>query len=224
MYLSLILAFSSLLRLFYFLICCYSNGLLYISFFYWKLYICSWHLFHILCEHYFFLQRLNLLSLKYCLCFWKHTDSSPAFLLFVYWKHFLLLIIWWNHILFYIITFLVISLESLIAFTNHSNSSLLCNSYYASLLSVLHPYIYIFHFNTTTMFNNIYSLWAYYNLALKTPLFHALLFLFFFNRISLHCLYISANTLLLSHIHSHQHGTKHFRWRVVASFEIFCSW
>lgn len=151
MYLSLILAFSSLLRLFYFLICCYSNGLLYISFFYWKLYICSWHLFHILCEHYFFLQRLNLLSLKYCLCFWKHTDSSPAFLLFVYWKHFLLLIIWWNHILFYIITFLVISLESLIAFTNHSNSSLLCNSYYASLLSVLHPYIYIFHFNTTTI-------------------------------------------------------------------------
>lgn len=97
----------------------------------------------------FFLQRLNLLSLNYCLCFWKPTVSSPAFLLFVYWKHFLLLIIWWNHILFYIITFLVISLESLIAFTDDSNSSLLSTSYYALLLSVPHPYICIFHFNTT---------------------------------------------------------------------------
>lgn len=97
----------------------------------------------------FFLQRLNLLSLNYCLCFWKPTVSSPAFLLFVYWKHFLLLIIWWNHILFYIITFLVISLESLIAFTDDSNSSLLSTSYYVLLLSVPHPYICIFHFNTT---------------------------------------------------------------------------
>lgn len=60
------------------------------------------------------------------------------------------------------------------------------------------------------MFNNMYNLRAYYNLALKTPLFHTLLFLFFFNGISLHCLYINANTLLLSLLLSHQHGAEHF--------------
>lgn len=77
---------------------------------------------------FFFLQRLSLLSRNYFLCLTKPTVSFINTLLFSRWKHFLLLIIWWNYILFHVITSHVISLEPLIAFSNHSSPSSLSTS------------------------------------------------------------------------------------------------
>lgn len=99
-------------------------------FFFWKLYICSWHLFHILYEHwssefiwFFFSCRGWVYCLEIIFFALKSSVSFINTLLFSRWKHFLLLIIWWNHILFHVITLHVIPLESLIAFSNHCSPS-----------------------------------------------------------------------------------------------------
>lgn len=100
--LCLILAFSPLLRLFYFLISCYSDDFLHVSLSSIgnctsALGICSISFMNTEEGNsffFFFLQRLNLLSLNYCLCLRKPTVSFPVFLLFACWKRFLLLIFW----------------------------------------------------------------------------------------------------------------------------------
>lgn len=86
----------------------------------------------------------SLLSRNYFLCLKKLTASFINTLLSSCWKHFLLLIIWWNCILFHVITSHVLSLESLIAFSNHSSPSPLSTS--ISSCCFLHTHIFFFSF------------------------------------------------------------------------------
>lgn len=171
----------------------------------------------------FFLLRLSLLSGNYFLCLEKLTVSFINTLLFSRWKHFLLLIIWWNHILFHVITFHVIPLESLIAFSNHCSPSPSSASLLFLVLLAHSYFLFFFFFNATSVHLMPSTLSELTKSCLQSCGFSTLCHSDLFipqNFIAFEC----KHRFFFNHLSSLAVWSKPLLLKSFSLIEIFCSW